>query len=379
MILNGGLALTLEAGSSKQLYVHFDLLEGLVGFASSDESVARVSATGLVEWVGPGRAVITASIGQYKDIREVECEKATPSLEWEYPGTDYLAKGQTIPMRALSDSSAPIVYSVDEESQATIDGAGNLTGLGSFLFVTVTATLMVDDPISIGKTINLIGDYVSYVDILLEDLSVITIGEKITVPYRAYNVDNFDIRGESGGFLSCAGFVLEAKEVGRFNIAVSGYDIDYAESIRVNIEEPSYEVEIMMAALAVYDRDNRAVRYLQYRSWPTASNYLDSTSGYIDADSVYLYTHNGEYYLENANVNAGYLGFNDAGELDYVDDPYPLGYDLSTGAITLKDESGDSYFLGSKKGSSLFGAYPIDELSDPSILMAFLIDQPLVA
>lgn len=106
---------------------------------------------------------------------------------------------------------------------------------------------------------------------------------------------------------------------------------------------------------------------------------MDSTSGYIDADSVYLYSHNGEYYLENTNVNAGYLGFNDAGELDYVDDPYPLGYDLSTGAITLKDESGDSYFLGSKKGSSLFGAYPIDELSDPSILMAFLIDQPLVA
>lgn len=141
---------------------------------------------------------------------------------------------------------------------------------------------MVDDPISIEKTINLIGDYVSYVDILLEDLSVITIREKITVPYRAYNVDNFDIRGESGGFLSYAGFVLEAKEVGRFNIAVSGYDIDYAESIRVNIEEPSYEVEVMMAALAVYDRDNRAVRYLQYRSWPTASNYLDSTSGYID-------------------------------------------------------------------------------------------------
>lgn len=120
-----GLALTLEAGSSKQLCVYFDLLEGPVGFASSDESVARVSATGLR--VGrPGRAVITASIGQYKDIREVECEKATPSLECEYPGTDYLAKGQTIPMRALSDSSAPIVYSVDDESQAIIDGAGNL-------------------------------------------------------------------------------------------------------------------------------------------------------------------------------------------------------------------------------------------------------------
>ena len=52
--------------------------------------------------------------------------KGDSSLEWEYPGTDYLAKGQTIPMLALSDSSAPIVYSVDDESQATIDGAGNL-------------------------------------------------------------------------------------------------------------------------------------------------------------------------------------------------------------------------------------------------------------
>lgn len=54
----------------------------------------------------------------------------------------------------------------------------------------------------------------------------------------------------------------------------------------------------MMAALAVYDRDNWAVRYLQSRSWPAASNYWDSTSGYIDADSVYLYSHNGECYLE---------------------------------------------------------------------------------
>lgn len=378
VILNDS-TLFLEAGESKQLYTHFDLLEGPVSFASSDESVAKVSSTGLVEWVGPGQAVITASIGNYQDTCTVECEEAVPSLEWIYPGTDYIAEGQTIPMKAISSSDAPIVYSVDDESKATIDEEGNLTAIGSYLSVTVTATLETDKTISISKSVHLIWESESYVDILIDDLSTMTIGEKVTIPYRTYNVTNFDIKGESGGFRNWADFVIEPIREGQYDISASGYDIDYPESIRIKIQKPSYDLELSGVRLAVHDWDNDTVRYLQYYKWNNTPGYLDSTSSYNDADSIYLYSDNGVYYLKNTDFNAGYLGFNDAGELDYLEDPYPFAYDLGSGLLTLKDDAGSSYFLGMEVGKDLFGAYPLSRLNDSSILPAFLIDQAIVA
>lgn len=314
-----------------------------------------------------------------KDTCAVECEEYVPSLEWEYPGTDYIAQGQTIPMKALSNSDAPIVYSVDDESKATIDEEGNLTAIESYLSVTVTATLETDKPISIFKIVNLTWEFESYVDILIDDLSTMTIGEKITIPYRTYNVANFDIKGESGGFRNWADFVIEPIREGQYDISASGYDIDYPESIRIKIQKPSYDLELSGVRLAVHDWDNDTVRYLQYYKWNNTPGYLDSTSSYNDADSIYLYSDNGVYYLKNTDFNAGYLGFNDAGKLDYLDDPYPFNYDLGSGLLTIKDVPGASYFLGMEVGKDLFGAYPLSRLNDSSIPPAFLIDQAIVA
>ncbi len=371
--------LFLEAFESQQLYTHFDLLEGPVSFASSDESVAKVSSTGLVEWVGPGQAVITASIGNYQDTCTVECEEAVPSLEWIYPGTDYIAEGQTIPMKAISSSDAPIIYSVDDESKASIDEEGNLTAIQSYLSVTVTATLQTDEPISISKTIKLTWASESYVDILLEDLSTMTIGEKVTVPYRTYNVTNFDIKGDSGGFRTWADFVVEPIRVGQYDISASGYDIDYPESIRIKIQNPVYDLELSGVKLAVHDKDNATAHYLLYYKWNDTPGYLDSVSDYIGSDYVNLYSDNGVYYLKNTNVNAGYLRLNGDGELDYLEDPYPFAYDLETGLLTLDDKAGNTHFLGMEVGKDLFGAYPLSKLNDSSILPAFLIDQAIVA
>lgn len=131
--------------------------------------------------------------------------------------------------------------------------------------------------------------------------------------------------------------------------------------------------------MAVHDWDNDTVRYLQYYKWNNTPGYLDSISSYNDADSIYLYSDNGVYYLKNTDFSAGYLGFNDAGKLDYLDDPYPFDYDFEIGLLTLDDKNGMAYFLGMEAGKGLFGVYPLSRLNDFSILPAFLIDQVIVA
>lgn len=127
-------SLTLTAqGQSQALHViqtPIDSTEALQ-FVSDKPSVATVSPEGVVEAVGPGQAVITATCGQASAVCTVTCaftptESTTPEASTDRPAESTAPEESTGPVGQLSLSATDItLFQKGETARLT---AGGLTG-----------------------------------------------------------------------------------------------------------------------------------------------------------------------------------------------------------------------------------------------------------
>ena len=128
-----------------------------VTFASSDETVATVSAQGKIVAVNAGSAVITATCGAQSATCLVTCDFAyvggeetgeTFALTLSRDDLTFFSAGEQY---QLTVSGAPegavIVYAIGDESVATVSQSGVLTAKGSGT-TTVTVTVDSNDPLS---------------------------------------------------------------------------------------------------------------------------------------------------------------------------------------------------------------------------------------
>ena len=128
-----------------------------VTFASSDETVATVSAQGKIVAVNAGSAVITATCGAQSATCLVTCDFAyvggeetgeTFALALSRDDLTFFSAGEQY---QLTVSGAPegavIVYAIGDESVATVSQSGVLTAKGSGT-TTVTVTVDSNDPLS---------------------------------------------------------------------------------------------------------------------------------------------------------------------------------------------------------------------------------------
>ncbi len=111
---------------------------GAVTYVSSDESIAEVAANGTVSVKAVGEVTITANVaavaGTWKAISKsytLTIEKATASASFGTPATTLVYKDNTIALPATSEQAITITYSSNDNTVATIDESGNVTGVAT--------------------------------------------------------------------------------------------------------------------------------------------------------------------------------------------------------------------------------------------------------
>ena len=105
-----------------------------VSWSSSDASVATVSDAGLITALRSGKATITAAAGETGDSTIVLVD--FPAYLWITSEESTLAVSQFIQLTTIildrhgqTVSGAPVTWSSDNESIATVDGSGRVTGV----------------------------------------------------------------------------------------------------------------------------------------------------------------------------------------------------------------------------------------------------------
>lgn len=137
--LTGSLSITTESyekklfvGDKIYLSTNSDSLNngGTVSWKSSDELVVTVTQEGLVEAVGEGSAVVTATLGTLKNsvIIYVTDLNLTPTIE--ITGPQQVLINQKINLKATcSLNTAGLIWSSSDEKIATVEQDGTVTGV----------------------------------------------------------------------------------------------------------------------------------------------------------------------------------------------------------------------------------------------------------
>lgn len=107
---------------------------GALGYKSSNESVAKVSSTGVVTGVSYGTATITvtsAQTGQYETASKpvtVTVSRATPTISVSNVS---VAAGSTVSLGATTTSDGALSYRSSNEAVATVSSTGVVTGVSA--------------------------------------------------------------------------------------------------------------------------------------------------------------------------------------------------------------------------------------------------------
>ena len=111
---------------------------GSVTYSSSDETIATVANDGTVTAVKGGTVTITANVaavpGSYKAASKsytLTINKMTASASFGEPATTDVYVGNSIALPATSEDAITIIYSSSNTSYATVDAAGNVTGVST--------------------------------------------------------------------------------------------------------------------------------------------------------------------------------------------------------------------------------------------------------
>ncbi|WP_193727025.1 family 10 glycosylhydrolase [Paenibacillus guangzhouensis] len=168
----------METGQTKQVKVFatfagnsnpVELASNEVTFSSSEPSVAKIDAAGLVSALKPGRTIITATYGEKSALYELEVKNPVPVLQRiEIQGLSAMTIGDTQKTRVMAEYSltpnpveltSGVTYVSTNPQIATVDAAGQVKAISvgisairaSFGGKTSEFTVVVNKPTSSPK------------------------------------------------------------------------------------------------------------------------------------------------------------------------------------------------------------------------------------
>jgi uncharacterized protein YjdB len=131
----------IEVGDTLQLSATSTDSADIIAWSSDDEAIATVDTTGLVEAVGPGVAMITATGSNSGRTATVTVTVTSPAADVTVtPDQTTIGVGGTAELTAQStDLADTFTWTSDADTVATVDVNGSVTGLSEGV-ATITAT-----------------------------------------------------------------------------------------------------------------------------------------------------------------------------------------------------------------------------------------------